>query len=112
MIHQKTDTCIRVCMKAWLICESCIHAEVNSVNPRETLIQECTECARSCFAVVSKLVSASEDAGALVLDCLLHCRQCAAECNKYGSENDIALCRDVCAICGDIIKNNMTFSAN
>ncbi len=114
MIREKTDIYIKICMKTWLLCESCIHAEENSPVPRYDLIVECNACAKSCFAVVSKLVSETEieDMSDTILNCLLHCRQCAMECGRYEGEEDITLCADVCQVCGDAIRELACFSLN
>jgi hypothetical protein len=113
MIQQTpTDTYIKICMKAWLLCESCVHAETSSPNPRFDLVLECTHCAKICFAVVSKLVSNSDDLGDLVLNCLLHCRQCAETCEQYKNDNDVQLCGDVCAACADTLKELVPVQLN
>jgi hypothetical protein len=109
--HQ-TDSYIKICMKTWLLCESCIHAESTSTTPRYDLIKECSDCAKACFAVVSRLVSQNEDVSDLILNCVLHCRQCAQECDKYKYENDIEFCGDTCGICADEVKNLASFSLN
>jgi hypothetical protein len=112
MIQQQTDSYIKICMKTWLLCESCIHAESSSKFPRYDLIKECSECAKACFAVVSRLVSQADDLGDLVFNCLLHCRQCADECAKHFEEDDISLCGDVCEVCADKMKDIAVFSLN
>src|SRR3982751_6239490 len=58
-----TDTYIKVCMKTWLLCESCAHSESTSDTPRYDLVLECTTTAKTCFAVVSKPVSNADDMG-------------------------------------------------
>ena len=109
---QTTDQYIKVCMKAWLLCEASAHAEVTGLFPRHTLIKECEDCARACFAVVSGLVSnAMQDLGDLVLKCLLHCRQCANECAKY-DDGDIQFCGIVSSICADTVKEIAVFNLN
>lgn len=112
MIQQQTDVYIKICMKAWLLCESCIHTEVKNVCPRTELVKDCGDCAKACFAVVSKLVSQPDDLGDLVFDCILHCRQCAATCQEHALDPDIELCGDVCAACGDILKDLPFFCLN
>ena len=114
MTQQKTDLFIKVCMKAWLLCESCVHAEEMSEAPRLDLIRECSACARSCFTVVSKLVGQVEitDMGTSVVDCLIHCRQAATQCAHYTSEEDIRLCGDICDTCGNTMRELAFFSLN
>jgi hypothetical protein len=112
MIQSSTDSYIKICMKTWLLCESCIHAESNMPDPRYELISECSECAKSCFAVVSRLVSQADELGDLAINCVLHCRQCANECQKYDNETDLLICADVCSICAELIKKLATFSLN
>ncbi len=114
MTQQKTELFIKICMKTWLLCETCVHAEETSAHPRYDLISECTACARSCFALVSKLVADSdmEDMGNMVWDCMLHCRQCAQECSKYTDNEDLELCADVCEVCGDSLRELTRFSLN
>jgi hypothetical protein len=105
MVHQQTtDQYIKVCMKTWLLCEASVHAETTSTSPRYNLVKECRECAKACFAVVSRLVSNAGDPGNLVLNCLLHCRQCSNECAKYPAEEDIHFCGIVSSICADTMK--------
>lgn len=105
MIQQQTiDQYIKVCMKTWLLCEASVHAEAASTSPRYKLVKECSDCAKSCFAVVSRLVSDAGDLGDLVLNCLLHCRQCSNECSKYPGEQDLQFCGMVSSICADTLK--------
>jgi hypothetical protein len=112
VIQQQTDTYIRICMKTWLLCESCIHAESLSSLPRFELVKECNQCAKACFALVSRLVSQNEDMGDLVMDCVLECRQCARTCEKYGHENDIEFCGITCSLCAETLKHLAVFSLN
>lgn len=109
---QTTDQYIKVCMKTWLLCEASVHAESNSTSPRYDLVQACSECAKACFAVVSKLVSNASDLGDLVLNCLLHCRQCSNECEKYPDEEDIQFCGIVSSICADTLKEITVLQLN
>jgi hypothetical protein len=113
MIQQQTDLYIKACMKTWLICESCIHVEVTGATQRNNLIRECRECAQSCFAVVCKLISQAEDLGDLVFNCILHCRQCYDECEKYEEiDDDIQYCGSVCSICAETLKDLAVFQLN
>ena len=105
MTSQATDQYIKICMKTWLLCEASVHAENTSSTPRHNLVKECSDCARACFAVVSKLVSNAADMGDLVLKCLLHCRQCSRECACYPMEDDIQYCGIVSSICADALKD-------
>ncbi len=102
--QQTTDQYIKVCMKTWLLCEASVHAESISTWPRYNLVKECSDCAKACFAVVSKLVSDTDNLGNLVLNCLLHCRQCSIECGKYPGEEDIQFCGMVSSICADRLR--------
>ena len=105
MIHHQTiDQYIKVCMKTWLLCEASVHAESTSSSPRYNLLKECSDCARACFEVVSRLVSHTGDLGTLVLNCLIHCRQCSIECAKYPGEEDVRFCGIVSNICADTLK--------
>lgn len=105
MIRQKTDHYIKICMKTWLLCEASVHAELTASSPRQTLVKECSECAKVCFALVTSLASNQADRGGLVFNCLLHCRQCSAECDKYPQEADIQFCGIVSNICADSLKD-------
>lgn len=109
--YQTTDEYIKVCMKTWLLCEASVHAEATSISPRYELVRECSECAKACFAVVTKLVSNSGDFGNLVLDCLLHCRQCSNECAKY-PEEDLQFCAVISSICADTLKEIAVLQLN
>ncbi|MGZ8552244.1 MAG: hypothetical protein ACXWV8_02485 [Chitinophagaceae bacterium] len=91
-------------MKTWLLCEASVHAETISIAPRYKLVKECSDCAKACFAVVSRLVSDAGNLGDLVLNCLLHCRQCSKECSKYPGEQDLLFCSMVSSICADTLK--------
>jgi len=110
--YQTTDQYIKVCMKTWLLCEASVHAESTSRSPRYDLVRECSECARACFAVVTRLVSNSGDLGNLVLNCLLHCRQCSTECAKYPGEEDLQFCAVVSSICADTLKEIAVLQLN
>ena len=57
MILQQTDSYIKMCMKTWLLCESCIHIEETSYYPRKKLISNWRICAHSCFEVVCKIIN-------------------------------------------------------
>jgi hypothetical protein len=107
-----TDQYIKVCMKTWLLCEASVHAESTSSTPRHALVKECADCATACFAVVSKLVSNAEDLGDLVIKCLIHCRQCSRECEKYPGEDDIQFCGIVSNICADTLKDIAVLQLN
>jgi hypothetical protein len=109
---QTTDQYIKVCMKTWLLCEASVHAESTSNSPRYNLVEACNECAKACFAVVSKLVSNASDLGDLVLNCLLHCRECSNECEKYPGDEDILFCGIVSSICADTLKEITVFQLN
>lgn len=111
MIQQQTNNYIKICIKSWLLCESCIYNEINSFSPRPELIELCTECAKSCFAVVTRLVSNSDDLEYLPFNCLLDCLQCANACRKY-PELDLQDCADVFLMCAFEMKNLTVFSPN
>lgn len=109
---QTTDQYIKVCMKTWLICEASVQAEVTGLSPRQNLIKECRDCAKACFAIVSSLVNnAAYDLDDLVLNCLLHCRQCSNECAKYDDE-DIQFCGMISGICADTLKEITVINLN
>lgn len=105
MIAQQTDRYIKACMQAWLFCESCIYSEVAADIPRTDLIRQCHHCAQACFAVVCRLISDQETVHELAFDCILHCRQCQEECEKYNYNEDIRYCGEVCASCAENIKD-------
>ncbi len=110
--YQTIDEYIKVCMKTWLLCEASVHAEATRISPRYELVKECSECAKACFAVVTRLVSNAGDLGNLVLDCLLHCRQCSNECAKYPGEEDLQFCAVVSSICADTLKEIAVLQLN
>lgn len=105
MIVQKTDRYIKACMQAWLFCESCIHSEISSPEPRTDLVKECHECAQACFAVVCKLVSNHQDVHDLAFDCIFHCRACEQICQQFWYVDDIKFCGDVCGECAERVKD-------
>jgi hypothetical protein len=85
---------------------------MNSMAPRYDLIAECTVCAETCFALVTKLISNSDDLGDLPFKCIIHCRQCYDECQKYPDEENIMLCGEACAFCAETIKDLTVFALN
>jgi hypothetical protein len=99
-------------MKTWLLCEAVAHAELTASLPRQTLIAECSDCAKACFAVVKQLLSNADDIGDLVFNCLLHCRRCSMECEKYPGEEEVQFCGMVSNICSGSMKNMAKFSLN
>ena len=112
MIRQQTDDYIKMCLRSWLLCESCTYAEMNSLTPRYDLITECTACAEACFTLVTKLISNADDLGDLPFNCIVHCRQCYEECQKYSEDEKIIICGEACAICAEAIKELAVFSLN
>lgn len=115
MIQNQIDSYIRVCMKAWLLCESAIHNELQQKKPRENLLQACGDCGRSCFTLVSQLVSDQPyQTGDKVWECLLYCRQCAESCDSMGKEEeeDLILCKEACESCVDCLKEIVPFYLN
>jgi hypothetical protein len=110
MILEQTDNYIKACMKAWLMCESCIHSENNKVNPRQSLIDKCRTCANSCFTVVCRILNNSEIVQESALVCVLNCRECCDECDEYShmaysNLADIEYCSEVCRLCGDVLRS-------
>jgi hypothetical protein len=112
MILQETDGYVKICMKAWLLCEASVHAEVASPSPRTSLIKECRECAAVCFELGGLLLRDAAKIENYVFNALLHCRQCAVECARYADDEDIRFCGDVCSVCGDPLHDITSFSLN
>ncbi len=111
MIVQQSDNYIRVCMKAWLLCEACIYTEKDKSSPKEKLLMACHACAESCFSIVSILVSNSRALQQPVFDCFLRCRECYYECAKH-IDDDIEYCGNVCDRCAEALKELMFFYLN
>ena len=110
---QITDQYIKICIKTWLICEASVHAEVAGLSPRHNLVKECSDCAKACFDVVLSLVSNEVgDWGDVVLNCVLHCRQCSNECAKYDNDGDIQFCGMMSSICADTLKDITVINLN
>lgn len=105
MILQQSDRYIKACMQAWLFCESCIHNEITAEFPRTDLVKQCHHCAQACFAVVCRLISNQFEVHELAFNCIIHCRQCQQECEKYWYVEDINFCGDVCSQCAEEIKD-------
>jgi hypothetical protein len=105
MILQQTDNYIKACMKTWLICEACIHAETTSGSPRESLVIKCRTCANSCFTVVCRILNNSEIMQESAFICLLNCRECFSECENYAYVDDIEYCGEVCRLCSETLKH-------
>ncbi len=114
MIQNQIDPYIRVCMKAWLLCESAIHSELRKKFPRENLLQACGDCGRSCFTLVSQLVSDQPyQVGEKVWECLLYCRQCVEACETFGQEEeDYQLCLEACNSCANYLREIVPFQLN
>ena len=112
MIQQKKNNYIRKCLKAWLLCESCSNAEMNSLTPRYDLIIECNACAEACFDVVTALLSKVDDMGDLPFNCMVHCWQCVEECQRYPKEAAIRTCIDACEACAKAVKELSVFTLN
>jgi hypothetical protein len=114
MIQVKIDPYVKICMKAWLLCEASVYTEVASPAPRTSLIRECSDCAIACFEIVVRLVSNPDEGllGNLALIGLLHCRQCASECAKYNTDEDLKYCGEICSLCGDALMDITEFSLN
>jgi hypothetical protein len=104
MIISQADSYMKLCLQTWIFCESCIHAEVTASIPRKDLVKECHDCALACFAVVAKLASNQMEIQEQAFNCILHCRQCQKECEKYLQVEDIKYCGEVCKHCADQIK--------
>jgi hypothetical protein len=114
MIQVIIDPYVKICMKAWLLCEAVVYVEVTSSAPRTSLIRECSKCAMTCFEIVVRLVSNPDEglSGNLALIGLLHCRQSASECAKYNLDKDIKYCGEICSMCGDALQDITEFSLN
>jgi hypothetical protein len=95
-------------MKTWLLCEAGAHTEQKAGSPRKVLLKKYNECAKACFALATALAGNKPEVGVLVLNCLLCCRQCALECEKYPNEEDIQFCGIVSHICADSLKDMAT----
>lgn len=114
VIQQTTEPYIRVCMKVWLLCESAIHNELKAKTPRYSLVQFCSDCARSCFSLVSQLVgnNQADHMGPMAFDCWLLCRQCSDACAAHMDEEDYLLCTEACMGCGEELKKMFHFTFN
>lgn len=99
------DNYVKTCMKAWMYCEVCLHAEKENNNPKWTLINECLDCAQSCSTLVSQLISQPHDIYEYASSCLFHCRQCLAECEKYSGGEEVRNCAEACYCCSEFLKN-------
>ena len=112
MIQQQTDNNIKAFLKGWLLCESCSNAELNSDNPNYDLILQCNACAQACFDVAAKLLCNDGDFGDLPFNCMVHCRQCIEECEKYESKSSINACIQACRACIRTVKEISPFTLN
>ena len=112
MIQQQTNIYIKTCLKGWLFCESCSNAEMNNDEPNYDLIFECNACAQACFDVAAKLLSDDDDIGDLPFNCMVHCRQCIEECEKYSRTGTIAACIQACKACVRVVKELAPFTLN
>ncbi len=105
MVIQQTDNYIKACMKTWMFCESCIHSETEKRIPKEALIQKCRSCANSCFAVVCGIINNSDIINDAALTCILNCRECQQECEKFDYNDDIQFCGEVCEFCAQTMRD-------
>jgi hypothetical protein len=110
MILQQTDSFIKSCMRAWLLCQSCIHIEEIKVRPKKALVSKCRVCSSSCFAVVGRLINNADDIQEYAFRGMLDCRECFEECKKYAGIEDIEYCGKICQDCADMLKNLMIIS--
>ena len=110
MILQQTDSFIKSCMKAWLLCQSCIHIETMSVRPKKMLMSKCRLCSGSCFAVVGRLISNADDIQEYAFRCVLDCMECFEECKNYPDMEDIQYCGEVCLDCAEMLKKLVVVS--
>jgi hypothetical protein len=110
MILRQTDSYIKSCMKAWLLCQSCIHTESISARPKPALIFQCRKCSRSCFAIVGRLINYDDDIQEYAFRCLIDCRECFEECEKYADIEDIEYCGLICMDCADMLRTLVTSS--
>ena len=112
MIQQQTNNYIKTCLKGWLFCESCANAEMNSEDPNYDLIAECNACAQACFDVAAKLLNNDHDINDLPFNCMVHCRQCIEECEKYPPTTAITACIQACRACVRVVKQIAPFTLN
>jgi hypothetical protein len=112
MVYQQADSYLKTCMKTWMFCEACAHSEKDSAYPRQLLIDKCRACAHSCFTVVCRLINDAELIQESVLVCLLNCRECFEECEKYNYDADIRQCGETCWFCADMLKDLLLLSPN
>jgi hypothetical protein len=104
MVVQETDLYIKACMKTWMFCEACVYSEKETSHPKKALIDRCNTCSHSCFSVVSRIINDSDLLQDSALACLCDCRECYEECAKYGDDEDIQYCGEVCLFCADKLK--------
>jgi hypothetical protein len=81
-----------------------------NLRPRKALIAKCRLCSNSCFAVVGRLISNADDIQEYAFRCVLDCRECFEECEKYLDIEDIEYCGQVCIDCADTLKKLVVVS--
>jgi len=109
---QQADTYIKSCLKGWLLCASCSNAEMNKDNPNYDLVLQCNACAQACFDVAAKLLANDGDIGDIPFNCIVHCRQCIEECQKYPETAAISACIRACVSCIRDVKQIACFTLN
>ncbi len=98
---QTSDAYIKVCLRAWLFCESCIQAETLLEAPNQQLIEGCHRCAHSCLAVITGLINKKEMITDDVFRCLLYCRSCETICEGALRTEEVQNCAEACRNCAD-----------
>ena len=114
MIQQQINNYIKTFLKGWLLCESCSNAEMNNSDPNYELIVECNACSQVCFDIASRLLLNDDNIGDLPFNCMVHCRQCIDECEKYDNYGNatIKACVVACKNCARVVKELASFSLN
>jgi hypothetical protein len=111
MVLQQTDNYIKACIKTWMFCEACADSEKGNNHPKQFLIDKCRACAHSCFTVACQIMNNPDGVREPVLICLLNCRECFEECEKYNYNVAISHCGETCWFCAEMLKDLLFFPA-
>lgn len=106
MITRQVEIYRRASMKAWIACEACVYKEWSMAAPDMDIINECHNCAESCYELMYSLLQ--EDITALdqaAFSCMVQCNDCANFCETYEENEEMQYCATICRSCAILVKD-------
>lgn len=98
---QTSDAYIKICLRTWLFCESCIQSETATTTPNSRIIRSCHRCAHACLAVVTGLINKKELITDDIFRCMLYCRACEIACSATPHTEETLHCAEACRDCAE-----------